>query len=46
MPYEAQTVLQTWCPQTQWKAPTIVGGAGARLSTADGCSILDMSSLA
>jgi taurine---2-oxoglutarate transaminase len=40
---EARTVLHTWCRQTQWNAPTIVGGAGARLLTADGSSILDMS---
>src|SRR4029077_20892841 len=31
---------------TEWNAPTIVSGAGARLHTADGRSILDMSSLA
>ena len=43
---EAQTVLHTWCRQTDWNAPTIVGGSGARLLTADGRSILDMSSLA
>jgi taurine---2-oxoglutarate transaminase len=43
---EKQTVLHSWCVQTQWDAPTIVGGAGARLHTADGRSILDMSSLA
>ena len=43
---EAQTVLHTWCRQTDWNAPTITGGAGARLNTADGSSILDMSSLA
>jgi len=45
MPPEAQTVLHTWCRQTDWNAPTIVGGAGARLLTADGRSILDTSSL-
>src|SRR5579863_469262 len=43
---EAQTVLHTRCRQTDWSAPTITGGAGARLFTADGRSILDMSSLA
>jgi taurine--2-oxoglutarate transaminase len=43
---EAQTVLHTWCRQTDWSAPTITGGAGAWLFTADGRSILDMSSLA
>ncbi len=43
---ERDTVLHSWCIQTQWDAPTIVGGEGARLNTADGRSILDMSSLA
>ena len=43
---EAHTVLHTWCRQTDWNAPTISGGAGAYLHTADGGSILDMSSLA
>src|SRR5215831_18170053 len=45
-PPERQTVLHSWCIQTQWDAPTIVGGEGARLFTADGRAILDMSSLA
>jgi taurine---2-oxoglutarate transaminase len=45
-PPESQTVLHSWCIQSQWDAPTISGGAGARLFTADGRSILDMSSLA
>jgi taurine---2-oxoglutarate transaminase len=45
-PPEARTVLHSWCIQSEWNAPTIVGGAGARLLTADGRSILDMSSLA
>jgi taurine---2-oxoglutarate transaminase len=43
---EKRTVLHSWCVQTQWDAPTITGGTGARLFTADGRSILDMSSLA
>jgi len=43
---ERQNVLHSWCVQGDWDAPTIVGGAGARLFTADGRSILDMSSLA
>jgi taurine--2-oxoglutarate transaminase len=43
---ETQTVLHSWCRQTEWNAPTVVGGAGARLHTADGRSILDFSSLA
>jgi taurine--2-oxoglutarate transaminase len=42
---EQNTVLHSWCRQTDWNAPTIVGGAGARIFTADGRSILDMSSL-
>jgi taurine---2-oxoglutarate transaminase len=42
---ERDTVLHSWCVPSQWNAPTIVGGAGARLFTADGRSILDMSSL-
>jgi taurine--2-oxoglutarate transaminase len=43
---ESQTVLHSWCKQSEWAAPAIVGGAGARIFTADGRSILDMSSLA
>lgn len=43
---ERDAVLHTWCVQLDWDAPTITGGAGARLFTADGRSILDMSSLA
>jgi taurine--2-oxoglutarate transaminase len=43
---ERQSVLHSWCEQSQWSAPTIVGGEGARLYTEDGRSILDMSSLA
>lgn len=43
---ERDTVLHSWCKQTEWDAPTIIGGAGARLLTADGRTILDMSSLA
>lgn len=45
-PPERRTVLHSWCVQADWNAPTIVGGSGARLFTADGGSILDMSSLA
>jgi taurine---2-oxoglutarate transaminase len=43
---ERRTVLHSWCVQTEWDAPTVSGGKGARLFTADGRSILDMSSLA
>ena len=43
---ERDTVLHSWCLQTDWNAPTIVGGAGAWLHTGDGRSILDFSSLA
>lgn len=39
-------MLHSWCRQADWSAPTIVGGAGARIRTADRRSILDMSSLA
>lgn len=43
---ERSTVLHSWCAQSQWNAPTVVGGAGAWLHLADGRAILDMSSLA
>ena len=43
---ERETVLHSWCVQNEWDAPTIVGGEGAQLESADGRSILDMSSLA
>ena len=42
---ERDTVLHSWCVPAEWQAPTIVGGAGARLLTADGRTLLDMSSL-
>lgn len=42
---ERETVLHSWCRQSDWDAPTIVGGEGARLRTMDGRTILDFSSL-
>jgi taurine---2-oxoglutarate transaminase len=46
IPPERDTVLHSWCRQTDWNAPTIVGASGAWLFAADGQRILDMSSLA
>ena len=46
MSTERNSVLHSWCVQSQWDAPTVVGGAGAWLHLEDGRSILDMSSLA
>jgi taurine--2-oxoglutarate transaminase len=43
---ERDTVLHSWCAQSQWNAPTVVGGAGAWLHLEDGRRVLDMSSLA
>ena len=43
---ERASVLHSWCVQSEWQAPTIIGGRGARLFDSDGCSYLDMSSLA
>jgi taurine--2-oxoglutarate transaminase len=43
---ERDTVLHSWCVQSEWQAPTVVGGAGARFRDADGREYLDMSSLA
>jgi taurine--2-oxoglutarate transaminase len=43
---ERHTVLHSWCVQTQWDAPTIVGGRGAHFFDAEGRDYLDMSSLA
>jgi taurine--2-oxoglutarate transaminase len=41
---ERETVLHSWCVQDHWDAPTIVGGEGARIFTADGRAIVDFSS--
>jgi taurine--2-oxoglutarate transaminase len=43
---EQDTVLHSWCAQSQWRAPTVTGGGGAWLQLEDGRRILDMSSLA
>jgi len=43
---ERESVLHSWCAQSQWNAPTVVGGKGARLLLEDGREVLDMSSLA
>jgi taurine---2-oxoglutarate transaminase len=42
---ERDTVLHSWCRQSDWDAPTVVAGDGARLRTADGRTLLDFSSL-
>ena len=46
MSTERSTVLHSWGRQSQWNAPTVIGGAGAKLHLEDGREILDMSSLA
>ena len=46
MTSERDSVLHSWCVQSEWQAPTIVGGRGARICDADGREYLDMSSLA
>jgi taurine--2-oxoglutarate transaminase len=43
---ERDTVLHSWCAQSAWNAPTVVGGDGAWLHLEDGRRVLDMSSLA
>jgi taurine--2-oxoglutarate transaminase len=43
---ERDSVLHSWSVQADWRAPTVVGGRGARLHLADGREVLDMSSLA
>ena len=46
MTSERDSVLHSWCVQSEWRAPTIVGGQGARLRDDTGRQYLDMSSLA
>ncbi|MET0892101.1 MAG: aminotransferase class III-fold pyridoxal phosphate-dependent enzyme [Pseudoxanthomonas sp.] len=46
MTSERDSVLHSWCVQSEWQAPTIVGGQGARLRDDAGNEYLDMSSLA
>ena len=41
---ERQTVLHSWTLQSQWDAPTVVGGHGAHFVTSDGREILDFAS--
>ena len=43
---ESSSVLHSWCVQTDWDAPTIVGGEGATFWDDSGHAYLDMSSLA
>jgi len=43
---ESSSVLHSWCVQADWRAPTIVGGEGARFWDESGHVYLDMSSLA
>ncbi len=41
---ERETVLHSWTVQSNWDAPTAVGGEGAYFYTSDGRSLLDFSS--
>jgi taurine--2-oxoglutarate transaminase len=43
---ERLDVLHSWCVQSDWKAPNVIGGAGARFFLEDGRAILDMASQA
>ncbi len=46
MTVERDNVLHSWCAQSAWNAPTVVGGDGAWLHLEDGRRVLDLSSLA
>ncbi len=46
MATERNDVLHSWCVQSDWNAPTVVGGSGARFFDSDGRAYLDFSSLA
>lgn len=46
MSNERASVLHSWCVQSEWQAPTIVGGSGAHVIDSDGRRYLDMSSMA
>ena len=46
MDNERRDVLHNWSVQSQWDAPRVVGGLGARFFLEDGRAILDMSSQA
>ena len=41
---ERETVLHSWTVQSNWDAPTVVGGKGAYFLTSDGRALLDFSS--
>jgi taurine--2-oxoglutarate transaminase len=41
---ERDVVLHSWTIQSQWDAPTVVGGHGAHFVTSDGREILDFAS--
>ncbi len=46
MVFERDSVAHSWCVQSEWNAPTVIGGQGAWLVLADGSRVLDLSSLA
>jgi taurine--2-oxoglutarate transaminase len=41
---ERDDVLHSWCVQSEWDAPAVTGGEGARFFLKDGREILDLSS--